>query len=170
MSKKSIYQNMLLPLDGSKEAEKRVDEALSLMKLTKGELILFHVVDVVPLWGHGIEEDYQFRKDRFEKYISGIKSRVESEGVNVKVVTTAGKPADEICKYAAREEVDIVLVSPHGAGGVFGWAVGSVAAKVTRHSPKPVLVIRRQNGVLMPGMGVKDTRPNSVDISASSVT
>jgi len=154
MSKKSMYQNMLLPLDGSKEAEKRVDEALSLMKLTEGELTLFHVVDVVPMWGHGIEEDYQFRKDRFEKYISGIKSRVESEGVNVKVVTTAGKPADEICKYAAREEVDIVLVSPHGAGGVFNWAVGSVAAKVARQSPKPVLVIKRQNGDLRPAMGL----------------
>ena len=51
-----------MPLDGSNEAEKRVDEAISLMKLTKGELILFHVVDVVPLWGHGIEKDYQFRK------------------------------------------------------------------------------------------------------------
>jgi nucleotide-binding universal stress UspA family protein len=163
MSKKSIYQNMLLPLDGSKEAEKRVDEAISLMKLTKGELILFHVVDVVPLWGHDIEEDYQFRKDRFEKYIGEIKSRVESEGVNVKVVTTVGKPADEICKYAAREEVDIVLVSPHGAGGVFGWALGSVADKVASRSPKPVLVIRRQNGNSRPPMGVEDTRLNPVD-------
>ncbi|MBW1829654.1 MAG: universal stress protein [Deltaproteobacteria bacterium] len=170
MSRKSIYQNMLLPLDGSKEAEKRVDEAISLMKLTKGELILFHVVDVVPLWGHGIEEDYQFRKDRFEKYVGEIKSRVESEGVNVKVVTTAGKPADEICKYATREEVDIVLVSPHGAGGVFGWAVGSVAARVTRHSPKPVLVIRRQNGNLMTAIGVKNTRLDPVDISVTSAT
>ena len=170
MSKKSIYQNMLLPLDGSKEAEERVDEALSLMKLTEGELTLFHVVDVVPLWGHGIEEDYEFRKDRFEKYISGIKSRVESQGINVKVVTTVGKPADEICKYAAREEVDIVLVSPHGAGGVFNWAVGSVAAKVARQSPKPVLIIRPQNGGVRPAVGMKDTRPDPVDVSVTPAT
>ena len=59
MSKKSIYQNMLLPLDGSKEAEKRVDEAISLMKLTKGELILVQAVDVVHVLGQGIEEEYQ---------------------------------------------------------------------------------------------------------------
>lgn len=163
MNEKSFYQNMLLPLDGSKEAEERVDEAINLMKLTKGELILFHVVDVVPLWGHGIEDDYEFRKERFEKYVGEIKSRVESEGVNVKVVTTAGKPADEICKYAASEEVDIVLVSPHGAGGVFGWTVGSVAAKVARRSPKPVLVIGRQNGNSRPATGVKNARLNPVD-------
>ena len=167
MSNESIYKNMLLPLDGSKEAEKRVDEAISLMKLTKGELILFHVVDVVPLWGHGIEEDYQFRKDRFEDHVSGIKSRIESEGVNVKVVTTAGKPADEICKYAAAEDVDVVLVSQQGSGGVFGWVLGSVAARVTRHSPKPVLVIRRQNGNLMPPMGEKNTRLNPVDAGSN---
>ena len=167
MGEKNIYQNVLLPLDGSKEAEERVDEAIKFMKLTKGELTLFHAVDVVPMWGHGIEEDYQFRKDRFEKHVSGIKSRIESEGVNVKVVTTAGKPADEICKYAATEDVDVVLVSPQGAGGVVGWVLGSVAARVARHSPKPVLVIRRQNGNLMPPMGEKNTRLNPVDAGSN---
>lgn len=167
MSEKSVYQKILLPLDGSNEAEKRVDEAVSLMKLTNGELILFHVVDLVPLWGHGIEEDYQFRKDRFEDHVSGIKSRIESEGVNVKVVTTAGKPADEICKYAATEDVDVVLVSPQGSGSVFGWVLGSVAARVARHSPKPVLVIRRRNGNSMPPMGEKSTRLDPVDAASN---
>lgn len=170
MSEKNIYQNVLLPLDGSKEAEERVDEAIKFMKLTKGELTLFHAVDVVPMWGHGIEEDYQFRKDRFEKHVSGIKSRIESEGIQVNVVTKPGKPADEICKYAASENVDVVLVSPQGAGGVFGWILGSVAAKVARHSPKPVLVIRRRNGNLTPGMGEKNPRLNSADISATPVS
>ena len=170
MTKESVYQNILLPLDGSEEVEKKVDEAIGLMKLTKGKLTLFHVVDLVPLWGHGLEEDYQFRKDRFEKSVSGIKSRVESNGVEVNVVTTVGKPADEICKYAASEDVDIVLVSPKGTQGVFGWVLGSVAAKVARHSPKPVLVIRRRNGDFMPPVGVQHTRQDSVDIHASSPT
>lgn len=170
MAKESVYQNILLPLDVSEEVEKRVDEAIRLMKLTKGKLTLLHVVDLVPLWGHGIEGDYQFRRDRFEKSVSEIKSRVELNGVKVNIVTTVGKPAEEICKYAASEDVDIVLVSPNGTQGVFGWVLGSVAAKVARHSSKPVLVIRRRNGDFMPPMGVRNPRPDAADVLVSSPT
>jgi nucleotide-binding universal stress UspA family protein len=168
MSKESFYQNILLPLEFSKEVEKRVDEAVRLMKLSKGVLTLLHVVDLVPLWGHGIEEEYQFRKDRFEKSVRGIKTRFESNGVKVNVVVTTGKPADEICKYAASEDVDIVLVSPNGTQSVFGWVLGSVAAKVTRHSPKPVLVIRRRNGNFVPSVGVQSTGQFSAGNQVSS--
>ncbi len=143
MNEHIIYKNMLLPLDGSKEAEKRLDEAVGLVKLTKGELILLHVIEIFPFRAQDIEVEFNNVKGPREEYLNGIKARVESEGVKVRSVVVPGKPAEEICKYAARDEVDIVLVSPHGASGIFGWALGSVADKVARHSPKPVLVIRR---------------------------
>ncbi len=142
MKEKIFYKNMLLPLDGSKEAEKRLDEALGLVKLTKGELILLHVVELFPFRGQDIEAEFNHLKGPREEYLNKVKSKVEAEGVRVKTVVIPGKPADEICRYAARDEVDIVLVSPTGAGGLLGWALGSVADKVARHSPKPVLVIR----------------------------
>ncbi len=142
MSEKMFYKNMLLPLDGSKEAEKRLDEAMGLVKLTKGELILLHVVELFPFRGQDLEEEFNHLKGPREEYINKIKAKVEEEGIKVKGVVIPGKPADEICRYATREEVDIILVSPTGAGGILGWALGSVADKVARHSPKPVLVIR----------------------------
>ena len=58
------------------------------------------------------------------------------------MVIREGKPASEICKYASRDDIDVVLLSPQGPGGIVGWALGSVSDKVTRHSTKPVLVIR----------------------------
>ena len=142
MSEKIFYKNMLLPLDGSKEAEKRLDEALGLLKLTKGELILLHVVELFPFRGQDLEAEFNYLKGAREEYLNNVKAKVEAEGVRVKAVVIPGKPADEICRYAALDEVDIVLVSPTGAGGILGWALGSVADKVARHSPKPVLVIR----------------------------
>ena len=143
MENKVIYKNMLLPLDGSKEAEERVDEAVSLVKLTHGDLILLHVVELFPFRGQDRAAEFSLLKGPREEYLNKVKARVEAEGVKVKTVVVSGKPAEEICRYAARDEVDIVLVSPHGAGGILGWAMGSVADKVARHSPKPVLVIRR---------------------------
>jgi nucleotide-binding universal stress UspA family protein len=143
MGKDIIYKNMLLPLDGSKEAEEKLDEAISLIKLTGGELILLHVVELFPFRGQDQEAEYNHIKGPREEYLNKIKARVEGEGLKVRAVVLPGKPAEEICRYAAKDEVDIVLVSPHGVGGIVGWALGSVADKVARHCPKPVLVIRR---------------------------
>ena len=144
MPEKIIYKNMLLPLDGSEEAEARLDEAINLVKLTQGELILLHVVELLSFREGDKEIEFNHLKDRREAYLNKIKTRVESEGIKTRAVVMPGKPSEEICRYAAREEVDIVLVSPHGAGGIIsGWALGSVADKVARHSPKPVLVLRR---------------------------
>ena len=133
---------MLLTLDGSREAEKRVDDAVSLMKLTKGELILLHVIELTPLLAKDKAADFRTLSEKAEEYLNDIKTTVESEGVKVKAVIKEGKAASEICDYAKRDDVDIVLMSPHGAGGILAWAIGSVADKVARHSPKPVLVIR----------------------------
>lgn len=145
MDKKIIYKNMLLPLDGSKEAESRVDEAISLVKLTDGLLTFLHVVEVFPFREQEKEKEFNALKAPGEEYLNKIKARAEGEGVRANAVVVPGKPAEEICKYATRDDVDIVLVSPHGAGGILGWALGSVADKVARHSPKPVLVIRRSS-------------------------
>ncbi len=46
MGKKVIYQDMMLPLDGSKEAEKSLDDVIPLLKATKGELLLLHVIEL----------------------------------------------------------------------------------------------------------------------------
>ena len=145
MNEQLFFKNVLLPLDGSKEAEQRLEETISLVKSTKGELILLHVIELFALWGQDRGIEFNNLEHQRNEYLNKIKARVEAEGVKVKAVIISGKPAEEICKYAARDEVDIVLVSPHGAGGILGWAIGSVADKVARHSPKPVLVMRRSS-------------------------
>jgi len=143
MPRRMVYKNMLLPLDGSKEAEKRIAEAVSLIKLTEGELILLHVIELTPFLPRDREAEYRMLKEKAEEYLNEIKTKVESEGVKVRVVIKEGKPASEICDYAERDDVDVVLVSPYGWSGIVAMALGSVADKVVRNSPKPVLVIRQ---------------------------
>ncbi len=143
MGKKVIYQDMMLPLDGSKEAEKSLDDVIPLLKATKGELLLLHVIELFSLFEKDREAEYRILIEKAEEYLNKIKARVESEGIVAKTVIGTGKAAVEICKHAERDDVDIVLISPHGAGGILDWAIGSVAEKVVRHSPKPVLVIRQ---------------------------
>ncbi|SPD72100.1 hypothetical protein PITCH_A1160004 [uncultured Desulfobacterium sp.] len=66
--------------------------------------------------------EFNYLKTPREEYLNKVKAAVEAEGVTARTVIIPGKPTDEICKYAARSDVDIVLVSPSGVGGIVGWA------------------------------------------------
>jgi nucleotide-binding universal stress UspA family protein len=58
-----------------------------------------------------------------------------------------GKPAKEIVQLAADFSADVVLVGTHGRTGLKRFVLGSVAEKVVRNAPCPVLVIRDKKAV-----------------------
>lgn len=57
-------------------------------------------------------------------------------------VLTGDSPADTIIRMAAQEKFDLVVVATHGMTGLARLVIGSVAERVTRHAPCPVLVAR----------------------------
>ena len=58
------------------------------------------------------------------------------------LVTRAGDPVRQIVEYAAAEEVDLVVLGTHGRGPVAHVLLGSVAERVVRSAPCPVLTVR----------------------------
>jgi universal stress protein A len=54
----------------------------------------------------------------------------------------SASPAEDILLVAADEKIDLIVISSHGKGGPSRWTAGSVADKVMRHSPCPVLLVR----------------------------
>ncbi|HUH05558.1 MAG TPA: universal stress protein [Kofleriaceae bacterium] len=61
---------------------------------------------------------------------------------NLYVHARIGTPAKEIVELAAEATADILVVGTHGRSGVGRWLLGSVAEKVVRYAPCPVLVAR----------------------------
>ena len=61
----------------------------------------------------------------------------------VAVVRTSGPPADEIVAYAKAEAIDLIVLGTHGRPGVAHLLMGSVAEKVVRTAPCPVLTLRQ---------------------------
>jgi universal stress protein A len=55
-----------------------------------------------------------------------------------------GHPVDQICRYAQKMRIDLLVLGSHGRTGVSHFLVGSVAERVVRASPCPVLVTREQ--------------------------
>ena len=66
-------------------------------------------------------------------------------------VIVAGNPFLEIVRYAKANAVDLIVMGTHGRGPIAHMLMGSVAEKVVRKSPCPVLTVRdAQHDFIMP--------------------
>ena len=60
----------------------------------------------------------------------------------IAVLKTSDNPAEEIVKYAKAHHIDLVVMGTHGRGAMAQLLMGSVAEKVVRTAPCPVLTVR----------------------------
>jgi nucleotide-binding universal stress UspA family protein len=58
------------------------------------------------------------------------------------VVLTSSAPALAILSYAREAQIDLIIMGTHGRGGFANFFMGSVAQKVVRAAPCPVLTVR----------------------------
>jgi nucleotide-binding universal stress UspA family protein len=69
--------------------------------------------------------------------------RVADAGVQVETLVLVGVPFRQIIETAADADVDLIVMGTHGRTGVQHWMLGSVAERVVRMAPCPVLVARK---------------------------
>jgi nucleotide-binding universal stress UspA family protein len=65
-------------------------------------------------------------------------------GIETEAVVTSGRPWQGITDYAASNNTDLIIISTHGYTGLKHVLLGSVAEKIVRHAPCPVLVVRAE--------------------------
>jgi nucleotide-binding universal stress UspA family protein len=76
-----------------------------------------------------------------EQQLNGLGlSDPSPEAIHRKVAV--GDPIERITDYAAEHTVDLVVMGTHGRRGPSHWMIGSVAERVVRSAPCPVLVVR----------------------------
>ena len=63
-------------------------------------------------------------------------------GIKIVTATRYGYPVDEICQYVRQSDIDLLVLGTHGHRGLNHFLIGSVAERVVRASPYPVLTVR----------------------------
>jgi nucleotide-binding universal stress UspA family protein len=146
-----MYKKILVPLDGSKISEGSLPHVKAIaLGCSVPEVVLFMVVE--PLLNPEAAVDVQAGREliaQVEKenkakdlaYIDGVSDSLKKEGISAVAVLQDGKPAEEILAYAGKNGVDLIIMNTHGRSGVSRWILGSVAERVVRHSPVPVLMV-----------------------------
>ena len=145
-----MYQKILVPLDGSELSECSLAHARAVaIGCHVPDLVLLRVVEPLSaVIATGDTEGYippgdwqEGLRVEAEGYIAKVAATLKKEGIAARGAVVSGRAADEIIDYAGKNQVDLIIMSTHGRAGVSRWVLGSVADRVVRHSPVPVLVV-----------------------------
>jgi nucleotide-binding universal stress UspA family protein len=140
----SMYDRILVPTDGSRQADHAFEQALDLAETYDAEVHLLYVVDVSALAG---EFDAVTVIDQLEEagreITDRLRERAAEAGVErVETSVVEGVPHRTILDYADENDVDLVVMGTHGRTGLDRYLLGSVTEKVVRLSDAPVLTVR----------------------------
>jgi nucleotide-binding universal stress UspA family protein len=143
-----MFHRVLVPLDGSDRAERALPLALQLASAAGGSLLLVRVATesyYAPAtlgYGYDNADGLVAPVEDAEAYLKAVAARSELARVPVTTLASIGTPAVEILEAAREYSVDAIVMCSHGRTGLAKWAMGSVAQKVSRHAPVPVLVLK----------------------------
>ena len=146
----SMYQRILVPIDGSATSARGLQEAMAVAKLTHASLRLIHVVDEMPFalssgsivtWSGDM---YTWLREAGEAILKEARAQVEEADIPVDTVLSdnlQGRVCDLVVDEAKRWKADLIVIGTHGRRGIARALLGSVAENVIRTVKVPVLTI-----------------------------
>jgi nucleotide-binding universal stress UspA family protein len=143
-----MYKRILVPLDGSARAERAIPVAARIAHGSGGSVTLLRVatspVDTGKYSSASgyVEKTVDADVAGATSYLEHIVGLDELAGINTETMTFTGAVAPAILSASQSLHADIIVMCSHGYTGFKRWALGSVADKLTRHSPIPVFVLR----------------------------
>jgi nucleotide-binding universal stress UspA family protein len=141
-----MFERILVPTDGSEEVEQAISYAIDLAVEQDATIHAVYVINTSTYGTLPMETSWEgitdMFKDEGERAIDRVEELAAAKGVPVTGVLLEGTPSREIARYADQEDCDLVVVGTHGRGGIDRLLLGSVAERVVRTSPAPVLTVR----------------------------
>jgi universal stress protein A len=126
-------ERILVPIDFSPPSLRALDDAVEFSLPYEAQLIVMHVVERARFELPRAKEN-----DAAAAKLAKIQRRLTQYGVNCRTLVRSGVPYKTIIDEAKK----IKAISTHGRTGLAEYLIGSVAERVVRASPCPVLVIR----------------------------
>ena len=146
-----MYQNILIPTDGSEAAEAAAKHGQQLAETVGATVHVINCVEPIPLGkmpagikssSSGHEGTIEQQRKLGEYAIGTIVDELEDAGISFVEELLHGPPGDEIIDYAEEHDIDLIVMGTEGRTGSERFLIGSVADKVVRRSPVPVMTIR----------------------------
>jgi nucleotide-binding universal stress UspA family protein len=139
-----VFQKILVPVDLSDTHQQAIEIAANLASENDGQVILLHVVEVIPgLWVEEERDFYERIETAARDHLTRFGRRLDDVHVQRREEIIFGNRAEEIVRYATEMGVDLIVLSSHridlknpGAG----W--GTLSYKIGILSQCPVLLVK----------------------------
>jgi nucleotide-binding universal stress UspA family protein len=140
-------KQILVPIDFSDCSRKALQYAIPLAKEHKAAITLAYIIPNIDagFGEYGAFDAAAITKEMRDNADRELARFVVDEVRGVVAADTivrVGSPSAEIVNLAKSMLADIIVISTHGRGGLKHVLLGSVAERVVRHAPCPVLVVR----------------------------
>jgi universal stress protein A len=139
---------ILHPTDFSECAARAQATAVDLVRRLGGEIVLLQVLVETPLYGESVlnmptvRSVYEAQRKWSEATLEARAADLRQGGTKTSWRVQVGVPFEEIVKVAEEERADMIVMGTHGRGGLNRMLLGSVAERVIRLAPCPVLTVR----------------------------
>src|SRR5690606_29216719 len=135
---------VLFPTDFSPYSEKGLPYAVHLCKEFGATLVIQHTNDLPIVLPEYLPELSNSPTQDLEAYGLESLKRLAAQVTEVPVITvqSTGRPHTEVAKTVEEQDIDLVVIPTHGRSGISHLLLGSVAEKVVRSAPCPVLTVR----------------------------
>ncbi len=139
------YERILVATGGEDPGENATEEAIKLANAVDATLHAVYVLEVAepPPWVNdpAVEPGVDTNAGRA---INSVLSEASEQGLEADVETAVlrGKTGQAIIDYATDHDIDLIVMGTHGRTGLDRLLIGSVAEKVIRESPIPVITVK----------------------------
>lgn len=144
-------KKIVVPVDFSKHSLKALDYAVEFAKTFKAELHLLFVIEPV---AYATPTDFYAgmasqlssliteQRRSAASQLAQLQAKLKKKGVNAKTILRSGIAYQEIVDGAKKLKADLIIHATHGRTGLSHLVMGSVAERVVRSAPCPVLTLR----------------------------
>jgi nucleotide-binding universal stress UspA family protein len=135
-----MLRQIMVPLDGSRQAEQALPEAAYLAALAGATLHLVRVVEVpsaVRINGLAVavnvcEGVIAAQRQEAARYLERVRARLAEYGLKVIARQMDGDAARALLDYARIAEIDLIVMATHGRRALRRWVMGSVAGQIAQ--------------------------------------
>jgi nucleotide-binding universal stress UspA family protein len=139
-----LFHKVLIATDGSKYSQGAAREGLEIARLHGAKVFALYVIDTRALnmaTGMPVPGNlYTVLQEEGMHAVGRVKQM--AAGTEVETFVLPGLPASEIVDFAEDNGVDLIVMGSLGKSGIEALLLGSVASRVIRHAPCPVLVVK----------------------------
>jgi nucleotide-binding universal stress UspA family protein len=149
-----MFKRIIIPLDGSSRAEHAIPVAARIARASGASIVLVRAVTIpmnhrrpLAVPPEVARETIDAELNEVKRYLEGIARTGTLAGILVETTASVGPDASTLLAAAESLHADLIVMCSHGYTGFKRWVLGSVAQKIARHSPVPVLILQAEGSV-----------------------